>query len=105
MVPAATSDLLARWEAEGDFQADVPFAEFHADGTWSGSDGCNGARGRWSMGEGGELLATSGISTLMACDGVGAPGMVASAGRVGNVDGKLVLVDAAGVELGALVRA
>ena len=105
MRPAAASELTARWEAEGSFAADTPFAEFRADGTWSGSDGCNGGGGRWSLGDGGVLLATSGASTLIGCDGIGVPGLVAATGRVGIVDGKLVLVDAGGVELQTLARA
>jgi hypothetical protein len=105
IVPAATSDLTGRWEPEGSFAPETPFAEFHPDGTWSGSDGCNGGGGRWSLGDGGVLLATSGVSTLIGCDGLAVPSLVATTGRAGIVDGKLVLVDASGVELQTLARA
>jgi heat shock protein HslJ len=80
----------------------TPFVEFNGDGTWRGSDGCNGNGGRWTSGTGGTLLATTGPSTLIACDGAPIAAWLGSTVRAGVGDGQLVLVDAAGAEVGRL---
>lgn len=98
-----SDDLVARWTPDPAVAGD-PFVEFADDGTWTGSDGCNGGSGRWIVGVDGEILATSGPSTLMACDGAAVPAWVATATRAGLDGDRLVLVDASGDELGRLVR-
>lgn len=100
------AELEGRWvPASGSgWPAEEPFVEFGADGSWTGSDGCNGAAGRWAVDQGGRLLATEGPMTAIACDGVGVPGAVANAGRAGLDGGTLVLTDAAGEELLRLAR-
>ena len=103
--PAGSDDLVGRWEPSGLFAAERPYVDFDAAGTWAGSDGCNGGAGRWALGDDGIFLATSGASTLMACDGVGVPHWVGGASRAAIVASRLVLFDAAGAELGSLVRA
>lgn len=74
------------------------------DGTWIGSDGCNGGSGRWAMGDGGELLVTAGPSTLIGCEGVGVPGLFAQSALAGFDGAELVLLDQTGAELVKLVR-
>jgi heat shock protein HslJ len=103
--PATVADLVGRWEPDVSSAADPPFVSFDDDGTWIGSDGCNGARGRWALGDGGLLLATSGPSTLIACQGAAVPYWVSGASRAGIVDSRLVLVDSLGDRLGELRRA
>jgi hypothetical protein len=99
VTPAEQTALTGRWvPASGGAAA---YVEFKGDGTWTGSDGCNGNSGRWALGAGGTFLATSGPSTLIACDGAGIPGWLATAGQVGLADGQLVLLDGT-TELGRL---
>lgn len=101
LVPASSADLEGRWAPRGMTE---PHAIFSADGTWTGSDGCNGGSGRWAVGSGGRLITTSGPMTLIGCDGAAVPGWVGMARLVGFEDGDLVLLDGDGVELGRLVR-
>jgi hypothetical protein len=104
--PAERSELTGRWvPAEPSGAQQPPHVELTADGTWTGSDGCNGSAGRWTAGADGILLATSGPATLMACVGmVGVPGWLGQAARAGFDGETLVLVDVAGNELGRLTR-
>ncbi|HWR84877.1 MAG TPA: hypothetical protein VN200_02660, partial [Rhodoglobus sp.] len=98
------ADVTGRWVATAPGAPEQPFVEFAPDGSWTGSDGCNGGAGRWASDGRGGLLTTSGVSTLIGCDGVQVPGMVASARSAGMQFGELVLFDAAGQELGRLQR-
>lgn len=84
--------------------ATTPFIEFRDDGSWTGSDGCNGNGGRWATGPGGTLLATTGPSTLIGCDGAPIAAWLSSTVRAGLSAGQLVLVDAAGAEVGRLKK-
>ncbi len=102
--PATTDALAGRWVPVEDSPTD-PHVEFSADGTWLGSDGCNGGSGRWAVSDSGEFLATSGPSTLMWCEGAPVPSWVAQASAAGfDADGLLHLFDASGAELGVLTR-
>ena len=106
LTPPARESLAGRWvpaagPAGGPQLAHVVLA---ADGTWQGSDGCNGTQGRWATGPGGVLLATGGLSTQIGCDNVPVGAWLVTARRVG-LDGEvLVLLDAAGTETGRLRR-
>ncbi|MBC7591439.1 MAG: hypothetical protein H7226_10405, partial [Salinibacterium sp.] len=40
--------LPGRWTPDGFTGTTDTFVEFRADGTWEGSDGCNGGAGRWA---------------------------------------------------------
>lgn len=102
LVPAG--DLVGRWVPAGFRGVTDPYVTFTAAGTWEGTDGCNGGAGRWER-EGDELLATIGLSTLIACDGAGLPSWVASARLIGAEGDELVLLDVDGAELGRLIRA
>ncbi len=88
--------LQRRWVPRGAEQTKAELL-FAADGRYSGSDGCNGAAGRYALGSRGRLLATSGPSTLIGCNG--APVLVSGASRAGLVGGDLVLYDRDGSEL------
>ncbi|MFP5023281.1 META domain-containing protein [Pseudonocardia phyllosphaerae] len=101
---ATAADLLGRWfPADGTGQGRV-FAEFEPDGSWHGSDGCNGQGGTWSLGPDGTVDATANPSTLIGCENLPLASWVATARRV-TLDGPaLVLRDGGGGELGRLVR-
>lgn len=101
--------LVARWvpvDGAGGGALKPPFVELAADGTYTGSDGANGTHGRWSSGPGAELQVEPGLSTRMACDDmVPVPTWFTSAARA-RVEGRvLVLLDAAGSELGRVEQA
>lgn len=105
-VTATTTDkLVGRWlpaEPVGDPEAS--FLDLAADGTWTGSDGCNGAQGLW-LSDKGSWRATSGPQTLIYCEGVQMPMFASTARAAGlDADGSLVLVDAEGAELVRLVK-
>lgn len=84
---------------------DKPGITVNDDGTWSGSDGCNGSGGRWASDGMSRLVATSGPSTLIGCDGVNAPGWFSSAWLAAFDGDELVLFGYDGKELGRLTRA
>lgn len=95
-------DLTGRWvpsQLPADTEAHLAF---DADGSWAGSDGCNRHGGRYVLGDGGRLLAVTGGSTSMGCDGAPVDSWLTQAARAGVVSGDLVLYDAAGRELGSL---
>lgn len=99
-----TADLVGLWVADVPSTEQEPHVELLADGTYSGSDGCNGAAGRWALGGAGRILATSGPMTAIGCEGAPVPTWLASAGRAGLDGDRLVLLDASGTELGRLGR-
>lgn len=80
--------------------------EFIPDNRWEGTDGCNGYAGLWLLGSDGQIRATSGISTPMACPGVPVSSWLVEAGAVGlDESWELVFIDVLGTESGRLVRA
>lgn len=105
-IEAATVEpLTGRWVPVAFTGATDPHVDFAADGSWEGSDGCNGAGGRWASGLDGEFLATSGPSTLIGCEGAPVPVWVAGARSAGFDGDQLLLLDRDGNEIGRLVRA
>jgi len=100
---ATAGELVGRWEPAGT-GAHGSFVELSADGTWTGSDGCNDAGGAWGVDDGGLLLATSGITTAIGCDGVAVTYWLSAAARAAFDGGVLVLLDVDGAELGRLSR-
>jgi hypothetical protein len=105
LTPATDAALFGKWVPVAYAVSTDPHVLFESDGTWTGSDGCNGGSGRWVVGADGEFLATSGPSTLMACEGALVPSWVAQATTAGlNADGWLLLFDASGAEIGRLAR-
>lgn len=103
MTPATWRDLVGRWTPTTWYATD-PHVELAADGTWTGSDGCNGSGGAWRADEGGRLLVTAGVSTLVGCDGAPVGSWLASAARAGLEFDELVLLDAEGAEIARLMR-
>jgi heat shock protein HslJ len=101
LTPATPQSLAGLWLPvdPGPERPRRPSLQIKADGTWEGSDGCNGMAGRWVGGPDGLVLATVGPMTLMACDNDPTPGMFAEAARAGFDGEALVLVSAAGTEM------
>ena len=104
VTPARAQDLPGRWVPAGATYASAPFVVVEDDGTWSGSDGCNGGRGRWAVLDGGRLLTTSGSTTLIGCEGAPVPAWVGWAEHAGFDGEVLVLFGPDGTEAGRLQR-
>lgn len=83
-----------------------PYLQFDTDGTWSGSDGCNAQSGRWLLSDDGEILATAGPQTLMACTGMANLGSTLTFARTAvlSASGVLTLYSVNGTALQQLVR-
>jgi hypothetical protein len=107
LAPADADTLTVRWvPADGSSSStETPYVELAADGSWQGSDGCNGQVGRWVSGPDGALLAVAGGSTLIGCDNVPVGSWLSETSRAGFDGDVLVLLDAQGGELGRLQRA
>jgi hypothetical protein len=103
--PAVAADLLGRWQPLGAGRTSSrAFVEFGAAGVWSGSDGCNGAGGRYAVGPQGEFLVISGAQTLIGCHNSPVPDWVARARRVGTDGGTLLFYDGRRRLLGRCAR-
>jgi hypothetical protein len=103
--PASAAELSGRWvpaDGAGAGTPRPPFAQLRADGSWSGSDGCNGQGGRWVAGDAGSVFAVAGAQTRIGCDGVDIGSWLTGAARAGFAGDELVLVDRTGRELGRL---
>ncbi|WP_371404801.1 META domain-containing protein [Kribbella sp. NBC_00662] len=82
-----------------------PVLVFRPDGTWSGSDGCNGLQGTYSIGQHGEFTATPGLQHLIGCDNVPHTGVLRSAKRVAIAGDTLQFFGADGRQLASYARA
>ncbi|SDK66862.1 META domain-containing protein [Cryobacterium sp. Sr8] len=100
----APEDLVGTWVVDATFQVQTqPFLTIAADGTWAGSDGCNGVRGTWELESGGAITTTAGPHTLIYCDGKDLPTLFADAKTVAVDGDTLTLMDAAGEVTATLV--
>ncbi|HHW50907.1 MAG TPA: META domain-containing protein [Pseudoclavibacter sp.] len=100
------AQLSGTWVQEGRPQdaPTPPYIDLAADGTWEGSDGCNGLSGRWLIDSGGAVLATSNPTTLVGCSGQVSLGQaLIQSYYMGVTDGALTLWDASGTILITLV--
>jgi heat shock protein HslJ len=108
LVPASGKQLLGRWvpaKASPGHAPHQPYLSFYADGDWSGSDGCNGLGGRWSLGSSGTILVATGPQTTMTCTGITFAGeWLVQASRVAFQGRTLVLVNTASDVMGRLRR-
>jgi len=106
--PATRADVLGRWlplpEERPKGAPRSAFVAFDESGTYKGSDGCNGDGGRYEIGAGGLILATTGVSTAVGCDTSRLSSWPSAAGRVGVRGDHLVFVDPDGKVLGEAVR-
>jgi len=108
LTPATPSQLVGRW-GSADYPKRSGFVELAPDGSWTGSDGANAARGRWSADSAGELVSVSGAQTLVGCGPpdacVDVSGWFSAAVRAGFDGRVLVLFDADGKVTGRLAHA
>lgn len=82
-----------------------PHAQFAIDGTWHGSDGCNGVAAPWTVDlDTGEWLAGTGFQTEIFCDNVDVSAVVGPARAVGLDGDELVFYSTDGEETGRFVR-
>lgn len=105
--PASESDLVGSWVTGETYDSapNEPYLTISDDGTWKGSDGCNGVEGEWSLASDGTLTASSGFSTLIACEGAPLPQYLTDS-TAAFLDGdSLVLADGEGATLVTLVPA
>jgi hypothetical protein len=90
-----------------------PLISFSADGSWSGSDGCNGWEGTYAVGSvvradkplvAATFHATAGLQTLIGCNNVPNRDVVTKATRVAVVNRTLAFYAKNGSELGRYLR-
>lgn len=97
-------DLVGTWVVDMAYDVPTqPFLTIAADGTWTGSDGCNGVQGTWELGAAGALRATAGPHTLIYCEGKDLPALFDDAKTVAVDGGTLTLQDAAGEVTATLI--
>jgi heat shock protein HslJ len=82
-----------------------PVLVFRADGTWVGSDGCNGLQGSYTVGQSGAFAAAIGPQHLIGCDNVPNTGVLRNAKRIAVDSTTLRFFGADGRELAKYVRA
>lgn len=105
--PATATTILGKWvpyPTRTYANGKTPYLEFDKDGTWTGSDGCNGSGGAWALVSGGELVSTSGPSTLIGCDGAPTGAWLAQARRAAISARILTLYAADGMLVARLTR-
>jgi heat shock protein HslJ len=69
-------------EALKNARPEDPVLVFKADGTWTGSDGCNGLQGTYTIGQRGVFTATIGPQHLVGCQNVPHTGVLHAAKRI-----------------------
>ncbi|MGA2527660.1 MAG: META domain-containing protein [Acidimicrobiales bacterium] len=108
LAQVSTKQLRGRWGPAKASPGHAPhqaYLSFNADGDWSGSDGCNGLYGRWSLGSGATILVATGPQTTMACTGMTpVGGWLSQATRAAFQGSVLVFVNAGGKVTGRLRR-
>ncbi|MET9318153.1 META domain-containing protein [Kribbella sp. NPDC003505] len=82
-----------------------PVLVFKADGTWTGSDGCNGLQGTYTIGQRGSFTATVGPQHLVGCENVPHTGVLHAAKRIAVSGDTLQFFDADGRQLASYARA
>ena len=84
---------------------DDPVLVFKPDGTWTGSDGCNGLQGTYSIGQRGAFSATLGPQHLVGCDNVPHTGVLNAAKRIAVSGDTLQFFGPDGQKLASYARA
>jgi heat shock protein HslJ len=84
---------------------DDPVLVFKADGSWTGSDGCNGLSGTYTIGQRGEFKAEIGPQRLIGCDNVPHTAVLKDADRITLDAETLKFFGGDGRELASYARA
>jgi heat shock protein HslJ len=106
-VPAETTadQLVGTWVVDATFETPTkPFLTVIDDGTWRGSDGCNGVEGTWELRPGGTLEVTAGPTTMIFCEGKPLPNLFAAAKAAVVEDATLTLLDESGAVTATLIE-
>ncbi|GAA3148765.1 heat shock protein HslJ [Kribbella aluminosa] len=96
---------LAGFTALKQARPDDPVLVFKADGTWTGSDGCNSLQGTYSIGQRGAFSATAGPQHMIGCENVPHTGVLTAAKRVAISGDTLQFFGADGAQLASYARA
>ncbi|MBT2516932.1 META domain-containing protein [Streptomyces sp. ISL-90] len=97
--PGAAPDPVGTW---GDTSASTePSLVLAADGTLTGTDGCNRLAGGWSM-DGTTITFEQVATTRMFCEGVDT--WLSGLATATIIDETMTVLDASGAELGTLTR-
>lgn len=78
------------------------YVVFLSDGTWQGSDGCNGLGGTWALDGDGTFSTTRGAQTLVGCDNSDVGSWMGDASRLALAPDELSLIGPDGDLLGTL---
>ncbi|GAA1550090.1 META domain-containing protein [Kribbella lupini] len=84
---------------------DNPTLTFNTDGTWTGSDGCNGISGTFTIGQRGEFTGTAGNQRLIECANVPHTAVLQAAKRVSTDHTTLKFYAGDGREVAIYARA
>jgi heat shock protein HslJ len=84
---------------------DDPTITFKPDGTWVGSDGCNGLNGTYSIGQRGEFSSKSGSQRMVGCDNVPHTAVLAASKRITSEKTGLIFYAGDGREVARYARA
>lgn len=103
LIAATPQDVLGTW-VPTDGRPSNAHVSFGTDGSYAGSDGCNGSGGRYLVGPAGIVLATGGPTTLIGCENSPVSTWVIETGRLGLRDNHLVFVSPEGTVLGEAKR-
>ncbi|HEU4945668.1 MAG TPA: META domain-containing protein [Kribbella sp.] len=85
-------------------RAEDPTLTFKADGTWSGSDGCNSITGTFAIGRRGEFSSTSNGQRLSWCDNVPQTSALAATRRITTDQSTLRFLGGDGREVAIYAR-
>jgi heat shock protein HslJ len=89
LVAAPLVDVVGTWLPK---KQNGAFVTFRSDGTYVGSDGCNGASGTWSLASG-KLHVETGMHTEIGCDNQPVDEWIAAADSVAVGTDTITLVD------------
>lgn len=103
--PTRAALVDVQWLVTGRAPAFPSYVVFLSDGTWRGSDGCNGLGGTWTLADDGGFSTTSGVQTLIGCDNSDVGSWMRDASRLALAPDELSLVAPDGELLGMLRRA
>ncbi|PJJ63626.1 META domain-containing protein [Compostimonas suwonensis] len=96
----SSDDLVGTWVTGESYGVGVnPFLDISEDGTWQGSDGCNGTAGTWEIASDGALTTTAGPSTMIYCGGAPLPTQFSQAKKAKLDGSSLLLQDAGGATI------
>lgn len=82
-----------------------PILTFNSDGTWTGSDGCNGLQGTFSIGQRGEFTARVGGQRLVGCNNVPHTAILQAAKQIVSNQTTLRFFAGDGLEVARYARA